>query len=108
MARPIQMKAAWTRSFVIDQRYAKFPDLILAYVWHLDDLKRAVTYALSYAEALAIADTLGWTRTVSWVRGAYSTSSPSARLADLLEPYRMAPGRWWPKIVGQVAAPSQI
>ena len=101
VARPIQMKAAWTRSFIIDQRYAEFPGLLLAYVWHLGDRQQAVTYALSYAEALAVADALGWTRTESWARGAYSTSSPSARLTGLLEPYRMAPGRWWPKIVGQ-------
>lgn len=31
-ARPIQMKAASNRSFGLDQKYAKFPDLLIAYV----------------------------------------------------------------------------
>ena len=53
VARPIQMKASWARAFVVDKRYAKFPGLLLAYVWHLGDRQQAVTYALSYEEALA-------------------------------------------------------
>ena len=106
VARPIQMKAAWTRSFVIDQRYAKFPDLLLAYVWHLDDRQRAITYALSYEEALAVAGEFPWLRSASWERGAYSTSSPSAKLVRLLEPYRMGPGSWRQRILGSVAAPA--
>lgn len=32
-AVPIQIKAATRRSFSIDQKYAKFPDLLLAFVW---------------------------------------------------------------------------
>ena len=36
-ARPIQMKAAWTQSFIIGTRQAKFPGLVLACVWHLGD-----------------------------------------------------------------------
>ena len=99
VARPIQMKASWARAFVVDKRYAKFPGLLLAYVWHLGDRQQAVTYALSYEEALAIADELGWTRTESWARGAYSTSRPSERLTTLLDPYRMGPGKWWSRIV---------
>jgi len=35
VARPIQMKAAWTQGFGIDRKYEKFPDLVIAYVWHL-------------------------------------------------------------------------
>jgi hypothetical protein len=35
VARPIQMKASSSSSFSIDAKYAKFPELILAHVWHL-------------------------------------------------------------------------
>jgi hypothetical protein len=95
IARPIQMKAAWTTSFVIDRRYERIRDLILAYVWHLDAREKAVTYALTHREAVQIGDAMGWTRTVSWERGAYSTSRPGAKLIALLEKHRMDPSAWW-------------
>ncbi len=107
IARPIQMKAAWTRSFMIERRYAKFPGLILAFVWHLDDRERAVTYALSYSETVALADELGWTKTVSWEGGRYATTKPSARIVEMLEPYRMTPGKWRQLILGPVAIPTR-
>lgn len=96
VAHPIQMKAAWTESFVIDRRYERIRDLIFAFVWHLGDRERATTFALTHAEAVQIGDVMGWTATSSWTNGgAYSTSRPSARLLELLEPHRMAPSRWW-------------
>lgn len=96
VARPIQMKAAWTQSFVIDRRYERIRDLILAFVWHLGDRERATTFALTYSEAVQVGDSMGWTATGSWIeRGAYSTSAPSRRLLELLEPHRMEPSRWW-------------
>jgi hypothetical protein len=96
VARPIQMKAAWTRSFVIDRRYERIRDVIFAFVWHLGDRERATTFALTYPEAVQIGEAMGWTRTSSWNSGgAYSTSSPSAKLMALLAPHRMNPGSWW-------------
>ena len=101
VARPIQMKAAWTRSFVIDRRYERIRDLIFAFVWHLNDRERATTFALTYQEAIGIGDSMGWTRTASWQNGgAYSTSSPSAKLVALLEQHTMKPTRWWNLVVG--------
>lgn len=35
VARPIQMKASSERSFGLYRKYARFPDLIIAYLWHL-------------------------------------------------------------------------
>jgi len=100
VARPIQMKAAWARSFAIDRKYEKFPNLIIAYVWNLSDRERAVTYALSYMEALGIADSMGWTLTASWQKGAYANNQPGQKLIELLEPFRMDAGSWWKRIVG--------
>jgi hypothetical protein len=100
IARPIQMKAASTSSFSIEAKYARFPDLILAHVWFLNDPRDTMVYALTYAEALTIANEIGWTNTESWRRGYYVTTRPSVRLVSLLEPHRMTPERWWLMVAG--------
>ncbi len=56
-------------------------DELMAYVWHVDDASLAVSYALTYAEAFALAEQMGWIRTPSWARGAYSTSQPKCEAA---------------------------
>jgi hypothetical protein len=96
VARPIQMKAAWAQSFSIHRKYERFRDLILAFVWNLGDREKAVTFAMSYGDAIGIGDSMEWTKSGSWVRGgSYSTNKPSVRLLELLEPHRMAPSTWW-------------
>jgi hypothetical protein len=101
VARPIQMKAASNSAFSIDRKYEKFPDLIIGYVWFLSRPNETCTYALSYAEAIQVGGEMGWTKTTSWQRGQYSTSEPSRRLLELLEPYKMTPQKWWKKVTGQ-------
>jgi hypothetical protein len=103
-SRPIQMKASTTSAVGVDQKYERIADLILAYVWHLDDPPAAVTYAMSYPEAVQVAKAMGWTQTASWQRGQYSTSSPSKRLLAPLGPYRLSPERWWTLVVGSEAS----
>ena len=104
IARPIQLKASSKSHFSISRKYAKVRDLLLAFVWHLDDPTRAVTYTLNYPEAVAIGELLGWTQTSSWIEnGTYSTQRPSRHLITLLEPYRMTPERWWNKVAGIIA-----
>jgi hypothetical protein len=93
-AIPIQMKAASESCFAVDQKYSKFPNLLIAYVWHVQDAARAVTYVLNYAEAVQIATAMGYTVTRSWQCGAYTTTRPSRRLLELLEPYKMTPEKW--------------
>jgi hypothetical protein len=100
VAKPIQMKAASSRAFSLNQKYVKISDLIVAYVWNLADPKSAATFALTYPEALAVADAMGWTKTPSWRSGSYTTSHPSARLVAKLQPFTMTPEKWWAKIVG--------
>jgi hypothetical protein len=97
---PIQMKAAMKRSFGLATKYKRVHNLLIAYVWHLEDLYRRVTYALTYQEAFSIAEELGWTRTKSWKRGAYITTRPSAEILSLLEQYRMTPQKWREKVAG--------
>jgi hypothetical protein len=103
VARPIQMKASSEASFSIDRKYKRVANLIIAYVWHVHDPNATVTYALTYKEALTIAKKC-WGRakgtSASWKRGRYSTSAPSLRLRTLLEPFKIAEGKWWEKVTG--------
>jgi hypothetical protein len=108
-AMPIQMKAASRQSFSISKKYAKLCDLILAFVWNLEDPDRAVTYALTYDEAVAIGDGLGWTTTSSWIdRHEYGTTRPSAELIERLAGFRMTPLKWRAKVTGTHQLPVEI
>jgi len=98
IARPIQMKAASAKVFSLHTKYAKFPNLIMAYVWDLEDKKNTCVYALTYQEAFAVCNEMGWTKTASWKKGGYSSNRPSKRLKELLKPYKMTPQKWWKKI----------
>jgi hypothetical protein len=103
-ACPIQMKAALDSAFSIDQKYAKFPNLIIAYVWFVQDPSRTITYALTHEEAVAVAETMGYTRTNSWNAGAYVTTRPAARLVERLAPFKMDEKKWWSKVAGVAEA----
>lgn len=95
IALPIQMKAAKVRSFGVDRKYDKFPQLLLAHVWNVTEPAHATTICVTQAEATAVADSMGWTATKSWTEGnAYSTTQPSARLLALLQPFVVTPGGW--------------
>ncbi|MFH1417536.1 MAG: hypothetical protein ABII12_04520 [Planctomycetota bacterium] len=101
-ARPIQMKAASTATFSVDRKYRRIRDLLIAYVWYVQEPERAVTYALTFGEASAVSDAMGWTKTASWRNGLYTTTRPSKKLVSLLKPYQMSPGRWKKRIIAGV------
>jgi hypothetical protein len=92
------MKAATRASFSLSSKYERIAQLLLAYVWYANDPDQACTYFLRYGEAKSVADQMGWTRTQSWRRGAYSTTRPSRQLRTLLDPYRMRAGDWRRKV----------
>ena len=106
-ASPIRLKAATGAVFSLDPKYEKFPKLILVYVWYLGDPMKTKCYALTYAEALQVADNMGWTKTSSWLTGGrnkkrgYSTTAPSERLKSMLSPFEMSPEKWRKKIGGK-------
>jgi hypothetical protein len=101
VARPIQMKAASRRSFGVWKKYVKFPDMLLAFVWHLDGMESPRTYAVTVPEAIAIATAMGWTETASWKEnGGYGTTQPSRKLMALLTPHEMVAQGWWSKVAG--------
>lgn len=99
-AVPIQMKACSRCAFGLDAKYAKFPNLLIAYIWHVDSPEEEVTFAMNYEEALAIATAMGWTKTASWAKGSYDNNNPGAKLRSLLAPYQMTPEKWRQKVIG--------
>jgi hypothetical protein len=105
VARPIQMKAATRASFSISRKYERVRDLIIAFVWNLGDSANAVTYAMTYPEAVAIGEHFGWTTTVSWLENkAYTTNRPSKGLVDALAEYQMTEQKWRERITGRSSA----
>jgi len=95
-ARPIQLKSAWSASFRVDVKYRRASDLIIAFVWHLGEPSKTVTYALSSAEVESVATAMGW----GWKKwGSWTTNSPRVKLRQALEPYRMSPEKWWRLVI---------
>ena len=101
-AVPIQMKASSKCAFSLDTKYAKFPNLLIAHIWHIDSPKDEVTYAMNYDEGLAVAEMMGWTKNPSWAKGYYANNNPGLKLRDLLEPHRMTNEKWRQKVIGAV------
>jgi hypothetical protein len=99
VACPIQMKAASRESFSIDKKYEPFPGLILAYVWNVFDPDATVTYALTYGEAVEVADHMGYTQNDAWLVGRrWNCPTIGRPLRKLLEPHRMTCAKWREKI----------
>lgn len=68
VACPIQMKAATKASFAVDRMYEK-TTLLFAHVWRAATPDHATVYALTYAEAVDVAEAMEWTATASWREG---------------------------------------
>jgi hypothetical protein len=105
IACPIQMKAASKQSFSISQKYEKVHGLIIAYVWYLNDADKAATYALTYQEAVQVAEDMDWGYWKDHMN--ISITNPGKKLCLLLEPYRMTPEAWWDKVTASHTTISQ-
>jgi hypothetical protein len=107
-AIPIQMKASSARAFTINRKYEKFlPNLVIAFVWGVFSTseQEQLTYALTPAESLKIADEMGYSQSASWTEGGlYTSTRPSPKLVQLLEPYQMNSQAWREKIIGLTRA----
>lgn len=99
IACPIQMKAATRAAFSLDRKYAKFPGLVLAYVWNVGNPSSATCFALTYREALGVARKMRFTKTAAWLKGGrYATNKPSERLRRSLAAYEMDAEKWRRKV----------
>ena len=99
VACPIQLKVATGRRFGLDRKYSRIANLLLVYMWDVQDAAQSRTYALTYSEALDILRRRGHTKTASWEKGKYSISPPGADLVKMLEPFRMEPEGWRARIL---------
>ncbi len=98
-AVPILLKAATGRRFELMRKYERIgPRLLLVFAWNVRNPSKTSGYALTYREALKVAKDLGWIKTASWERAGCGSQRPSARMVELLEPYRMGPGHWVQKV----------
>jgi len=99
VSSPIQMKASQKARFSVHRKYERIANLILAFVWHVEDPAKACVYALTYQEAFRLIHKRGHTKTESWlVKKGWSVPNPGEEWMKDLEPYRMTPDRWRKRI----------
>ncbi len=99
VACPIQLKVTTGRRFELDKKYSRIANLLLVYIWDVQDVTQSSTYALTYAEALELLTRRGHTDTASWDKGRYSVASPGAELMKMLKPFLMKPEGWRARIL---------
>src|SRR3546814_50965 len=101
------MKASQGRTFSLSEKYSRFPGLIMAFVWDVNEAERTEIYALSYNEAHQVAQDSGWLDTASWTDGKhYVTNKPSTAIVERLAPFRATPERWVHLLQGAFAPPT--
>jgi len=105
---PIQMKASLEARFGLEQKYEKIANLLITYVWYVEDPLKTRTYALTYKEAFALLDKRKHTKTQSWARGGYSVPNPQGTWLEDLLPYRMTPAKWRDRIRTAASVQNQL
>lgn len=95
IARPIQMKAFSHESFYLERKYARFPRLLIAYIWNVETPEHSAVYALTFEDAVKVLEKKGYSQTDSWIKsGRYFVRDAGRELKGLLEPFRMTRERW--------------
>lgn len=95
IARPIQMKAFSHESFYLERKDARFPRLLIAYVWNVETPEQSAVYAMTFEDAVKVLEEKGYAQTDSWVKGGrYFVRDAGKELKGLLEPFRMTRERW--------------
>ena len=92
-AVPVQLKASSTEAWSLSRKYERTAGLVLVYAWHVLAPERVELRAMTYADALAIAEQMGYTNTPSWrERGIYSVNAVGQRLSVLLQRHYIQAG----------------
>ncbi len=96
---PIQMKASQEARFGLEKKYERIANLLIAYVWYVEDPSKACVYALTYDDAFKLLEKREHTNTFSWrEKNGYSVPNPGESWLEDLSPYRMTPDRWRERI----------
>jgi len=102
IACPIQLKVSSKSAFCVYRE--KHRGMLLVYVWHVQDSSKTVALAMTWKEAEAIAQKMGWAAKPSYRKPKGYWRVPTVNmnsrkqsvrtLCSLLERYRMTPGDW--------------
>ena len=101
IARPIQMKAASIKRFDIEKKFERTHDLLIVFVWHLNDSSKTCVYALTYKELFEIAERRKYTDTDAWQKekGKYNITRPGVEIEGEFAAYKMVtPADWIKKL----------
>lgn len=99
VARPLQLKAYSHESFSLEKKYARFPHLLIAYVWNVQSAERSDVYALTFDDAMHVMEEKEYSKTDSWIKGGrYFVRDAGVELKRILEPFKMTPERWREKL----------
>lgn len=91
-ALPVQVKASSLSAFSVHDKYKKTKDLVLAYVWNVGtEAKETCAFILTVDDAEEVVAKMGWAREG---KSGYTTTSPSKRLQEAINPYLSTPERW--------------
>ncbi len=104
-ACPIQLKTSTKEGFGLYQKYDRFPELKIVYVWHAASPKDAQFFVLTYRDALGVLEKMRYDQTDSWKKGKrYITTRPSTELKDSLALYRVTSLEQWTARLGLTAS----
>lgn len=99
IAVPMQVKASSRKNFSINKKYARIANLLIVFIWGVQEDEESETYALTYKESFKIAKTMKWIEKDSWTKGGtFRAGSPNQSLLALLEPYKMTKEAWKTKL----------
>lgn len=86
----LKLSVSANQVFGVFRTLEHIQNVYMVYIWNIYKPEESVVYVMSYKAATEIATELGWTRSEAWKRpnGGHSTSKPSERLLEALEPYK--------------------
>lgn len=88
VANPLQIKVFRGSGFSIDRKYSKISNLYMIYIWNVLNQCDVSFYAMSYEQAVELANSMGYTKTRSWCdHGRYVQTVSSKRLTTQMENY---------------------
>ncbi len=94
LACPIQLKANRGARFSLDRKYEHTRNLLMTYVWYVDDPASTVVYALTYNEAFQLLEEGKHTLTATWKDKGVYTLTVNQSWIERLSVYRMTAHHW--------------
>jgi hypothetical protein len=100
-ACPIQLKTASDATFSLDEKYERFSELRIVYVWGAENPANASIFALTYQQAKSILEDMKFAKSPTWENTRkYTQTRPSKVLKDKLKDYLIVDPIEWPKRLG--------